>query len=171
MNLTEQTDAGVKPSQRPMTNLEVNQFFTFLLAEDVYAMNINNIKEIIDYGDITRVPMMPDFIAGVINLRGSVVPVVDLARRFDKQSSSITKKTSIVIVEVLDHDQKVEVGVIVDVVNEVLDIPLADIEPTPAFGTKIRTEFISGVGKVDDKMLTLLDITVVLSVDELSAVE
>ncbi|HED33321.1 MAG TPA: chemotaxis protein CheW [Gammaproteobacteria bacterium] len=147
---------------------DIVQFLTFILNTDVYGINILNIKEIIDYGNVTRVPLMPEFIAGVINLRGSVVPVVDLALRFSMQTSEITKRSSIVILEIKCEDQKMEIGVTVDVVNEVLDILSSEIESAPMFGTKIRTDFISGMGKLDGELLVLLDIENILSLDEIS---
>ncbi|MDH3354825.1 MAG: chemotaxis protein CheW [Chromatiales bacterium] len=150
---------------------DVEQFLTFVLSGENYGINILNIREIVERGNVTKVPMMPDFIAGVINLRGNVVPVVDLAQRFAKSSSMINKKSSIVILEIDDEDQKLEIGVTVDEVNEVLDISAGEIEPTPSFGTRIRTDFISGMGKVGEQLLLLLDIENVLSVKELSFVE
>jgi purine-binding chemotaxis protein CheW len=149
---------------------DISQFLTFKLGGEVYGVNILQVKEIIDYGNITEVPMMPKCIAGVINLRGSVVPVVDLAHRFEVAPCEITKRSSIVIVEVLDEEEKLEVGITVDVVNEVLDIETNQIEQTPSFGTKIRTDFIQGMGKVNDVLLIIIDINNVLSVDELSVV-
>ncbi len=144
-----------------------SQFLTFVLNEETYGINILNIKELIDYGNITRVPMMPDFITGVINLRGSVVPVVDLAVRFMEKPSKRTKRSSIIIIE-LDDEEKTEIGITVDVVNEVLNISASDVEPAPSFGTKIRTDFISGMGKVNDQLLVLLEIKNILSIAELS---
>ena len=165
MQQTQQdTDDGSKAA------LDVSQYLTFQLAGETYAIDILNIREIIEYGNITAVPMMPDFIAGVINLRGSVVPVIDLAVRFDGDKTDITKRTSIIIVEVSDDDLHLEVGVVVDVVNEVLDIAASEIEPAPAFGSSIRTDFISGMGKVKDKLLILLNVENVLSIEELSIV-
>jgi len=149
----------------------VYQYLTFMLNTEVYGVNILNIKEIIDHGNITRVPMMPEFISGVINLRGSVVPVVDLAIRFSEKPSERTKRSSIVILEVKYEEQNLEIGVIVDVVNEVLDIFPSDIEPTPSFGTKIRTDFIGGMGKVNNQLLVLLDVEKILSIAELSAIK
>ncbi len=149
---------------------DAKQYLTFVLGGEVFGIGILNIKEIIEYGSVTTVPMMPEFIAGVINLRGSVVPVIDLAVRFGGESKDLTKRTSIVIVEVEDDDLKLEIGVIVDMVNEVLDISPDDIEPAPAFGTRIRTDFISGMAKVDDKLLVLLETEHVLSIEELSMV-
>ncbi len=149
----------------------ITQFLTFELNNDIYGIEILNVREIIDYGNITRVPMMPNFIAGVINLRGSVVPVVDLALRFSENPSVRTKRSSIIIVDVEYQQQNLEIGVTVDVVNEVLDISTNDIESAPSFGTKIRTDFISGMGKVNDQLLVLLDIENILSIDELSVIQ
>jgi len=149
----------------------VSQFLTFLMGGETYGINILDIREIIEYAGITGVPMMPDFIAGVINLRGAVVPVIDLASRFGDEKTKISKRTSIIIAEVENEDLKLEVGVIVDVVNEVLNISDKDIEPAPAFGTKIRTDFISGMGKVNDELLVLLAVHKVLSIAELSMVK
>ncbi|MEH6347314.1 MAG: chemotaxis protein CheW [Bermanella sp.] len=149
----------------------ITQFLTFELNADVYGIEILNIREIIDFGNITRVPMMPDFIAGVINLRGSVVPVIDLALRFNDKPSVRTKRSSIIIVDIEYEQQNLEIGVTVDVVNEVLDISTNDIESAPSFGTKIRTDFISGMGKVNDQLLVLLDIENILSIEELSVIQ
>ncbi len=114
---------------------------------------------------------MPDFIAGVINLRGSVVPVVDLALRFGKKSAKRTKRSSIVMLDVEYEESILEIGITVDIVDEVLNIAKRNVEPAPAFGTKIRTDFISGMGKVNGQMLVLLDIGNILSVDELCVLE
>lgn len=149
----------------------VTQFLTFVMNGEIYGVNILNIKEIIDYGSITHVPMTPNFIAGVINLRGNVVPVVDLALRFSQESSKKTKRSSVVILDVADEEGILEIGITVDEVNEVLDILSGEIEPSPSFGTKIRPEFISGMGKVNDNLLVLLDIENILSIDELSIVD
>ena len=157
-----------------LANVETDkivQFLTFQLNEEEYGISILNIKEIVDYGHITKVPMVPDFIAGVINLRGSVVPVVDLSLRFSEAPSAKTKRSSIVILEVEYESKKMGIGVTVDVVNEVLDISPKEIEVTPSFGTKIRTDFISGMGKVEGQLLVLLNIEKILDIDELSTVD
>ena len=153
------------------TETDQNQFLTFTLGGEVYAIDILSIREIIDYGNLTMVPMMPVFIRGVINLRGSVVPVVDLAARFDGEPTEITRRTAIIIVEIVDGETTMNIGVVVDGVNEVLEIPPGDIEPPPSFGARIRTDFIKGMGKVDGKFLVLLDVANVLSVDELSLLD
>ncbi|MBI1174654.1 MAG: chemotaxis protein CheW [Sideroxydans sp.] len=151
---------------------EQQQYLTFMLSGEVFAIGILVIKEIIEYGQLTTVPMMPDFIRGVINLRGSVVPVVDLSARFGRGKTELTRRTCIVIIEVGgDGGESQTVGVMVDAVNEVLEIPANEIEPAPAFGAKIRTDFIQGMGKVDGKFVILLDVDNVLSVDELAMLE
>lgn len=149
---------------------EAQQYLTFLLCGKVYGLGILNIKEIIEYGEITEVPMTPDFISGVINLRGSVVPVIDLSQRFSGQAIEYTKRTSIIIIELQNADLSIEIGVTVDMVNEVLDIRQSEIEPAPTLGDQIETNFISGMAKVDGKLLILLNIENVLSIDELSLV-
>ena len=148
---------------------QTSQFLTFLLGGDVFAINILNIREILEYSPLTPVPMTPNFIAGVLNLRGSVVPIINLALRFDKADAEITKRTSIVIVEITHEDQKLEIGVIVDIVNEVIEIP--EIEAAPSFGASIRTDFIEGMGKVNDAFTIILNLNHVLSVDELSMLQ
>ncbi len=149
---------------------KVQQFLTFLLAGEVYAINILHIREIIQYDNLTKVPMVPSFIAGVINLRGRVVPVIDLASRFGKQATELSKRTSIVIIELTGEGQSLLIGIMVDIVNEVLEIENAQIEPAPSFGSSIRTDFIAGMGKIDSRFLILLDVERVLSIEELSAV-
>ncbi len=166
-----QNQTAQQNTQPEFVSDNTTQYLTFMLNNEVYGINILNIKEIIDYGTIAKVPMMPGFIAGVINLRGSVVPVVDLALRFSEKPSTRTKRSSIVILEVKNEDQALEIGVTVDEVNEVLDILAGEIEPAPSFGTKIRTDFISGMGKVNNQLLVLLDIENILSIAELSVIE
>lgn len=149
---------------------EEGQYLTFTLRGEMFAIGILNIKEIIEYGQLTGVPMMPAFIRGVINLRGSVVPVVDLAARFGGKAAEITRRTCIVIIEVNTDDGRQDIGVVVDAVSEVLEIPAGEIEPAPAFGAKIRADFIRGMGKVEGKFVIILEVDKVLSVDELAMV-
>jgi len=144
------------------------QFLTFMLGGEMFAMGILAIKEIIEYSTLTEVPMMPASVRGVINLRGAVVPVVDLSVRFGRTPAAVTKRTCIVIVEISLNDTRQDVGVVVDAVNEVLEIPAEDIEPPPTFGTRIRTDFIQGMGKVNHRFVILLDVNQVLSLDELA---
>ncbi|MBN8518640.1 MAG: chemotaxis protein CheW [Candidatus Accumulibacter sp.] len=144
------------------------QYLTFLLGGEMFAVGILNVKEIIEYGQLTEIPMMPAFIRGVINLRGAVVPVIDLAARFGKTQSLIGKRSCIVIVEVCENDLRHDIGLLVDAVSEVIEIPASDIEPPPSFGARIRADFIHGMGKVAGKFVILLNIIKVLSVDEIA---
>jgi purine-binding chemotaxis protein CheW len=145
------------------------QYLTFMLGGEVFAIGILAIKEIIEYGGLTAVPMMPACIRGVINLRGAVVPVLDLAARFGRTANEVTKRSCIVIVETRGSDEQQVIGVMVDAVNAVLEIDAADIEPAPSFGAKIRSEFIAGIGKVGGKFVILLHIDTVLSSVEIGA--
>ncbi|HMW57243.1 MAG TPA: chemotaxis protein CheW [Accumulibacter sp.] len=144
------------------------QYLTFLLGGEMFAVGILNVKEIIEYGQLTEIPMMPAFIRGVINLRGAVVPVIDLAARFGKTQSLIGKRSCIVIVEVRENELRHDIGLLVDAVSEVIEIPASDIEPPPSFGARIRADFIHGMGKVAGKFVILLNIVKVLSVDEIA---
>jgi purine-binding chemotaxis protein CheW len=144
------------------------QFLTFMLGGETFAMGILAIKEIIEYSALTEVPMMPASVRGVINLRGAVVPVIDLSVRFGRTPAAVTKRTCIVIVEITLNDARQDVGVVVDAVNEVLEIAQEDIEPAPTFGTRIRTDFIQGMGKINNRFVILLDVNQVLSLDELA---
>jgi len=148
----------------------VQQYLTFMLGGEVFAIGILHIKEIIEYGQLTTVPMMPGFIRGVINLRGAVVPVVDLASRFGSKPSEVTRRSCIVILELEAEDETQVIGVVVDAVNEVLEIAGADIEPPPSFGTHIRTDFIAGMGKVQERFVIILNVNKVLSADELALI-
>lgn len=145
---------------------EPQQYLTFMLGEKIFAASIYSIKEIIEYGHVTEVPRMPSFILGVINLRGIVVPVIDLSIRFGKPSTAAARRIRIIIFEVTNGDTVQALGVRVDAVNAVLEI--SDIKPTPAFGADIRTDFISGMGRIDENFIIILNIDRVLSMDEMT---
>jgi len=144
-----------------------SQYLTFVLGKETFAVGILIIKEILEYEEPTDVPMMPAFVRGVVNLRGTVVPVIDLSARFGRPSAAVTKRTCIVIIETALNDVRQVLGVVVDAVNEVLEIAATDIEPPPDFGTSIRTDFIEGMGKVRDKFVIILKVDSVLSTDEM----
>ena len=148
---------------------EIAQYLTFQLSGEMYAVGILNVKEIIEYGQLTEIPMMPAFIRGVINLRGSVVPVIDLAARFGGHQTENSRRTCIVIIELSNADEHHDIGVVVDAVSEVLEVSSADIEPPPSFGAKIRADFIDGMGKIGGKFVIILDIQKVLSVEEIAS--
>jgi purine-binding chemotaxis protein CheW len=149
-------------------SVEPAQYLTFMLAQEQFAIGILGIKEIIEYHGVTEVPMMPACVRGVINLRGAVVPVLDLLARFGRPSSEATKRTCVVIVEVEGAEERHVVGLVVDAVNEVLDIALSDIEPPPSFGARVRSDFIQGVAKVKGRFVLLLDVNRALSLDEIA---
>ncbi|HEX7638158.1 MAG TPA: chemotaxis protein CheW [Burkholderiaceae bacterium] len=164
-------DIRTRPASPPAAaGAEPTQYLTFMLAQESFAIGILRIKEIIEYQGVTEVPMMPACVCGVINLRGAVVPVIDLPARLGRASSAITKRTCIVIVEVETSDGRQVAGLLVDAVNEVLDIAPADIEPPPTFGARIRSDFLHGVGKVRGRFVLLLDVDRVLAIDEIAAV-
>jgi len=145
------------------------KYLTFHVNGEVYGSEIDRIKEIIEYGAITRVPLTPKYLRGVINLRGNVVPVVDLATRLDKESNKVTKRTCIIIVEMkTPDDEVVDIGFVVDEVDEVMDIPDDQVSVAPQFGTDIRADFISGMGKLYEKFVILLQLEEVLSIIELT---
>lgn len=147
---------------------EPQQYLTFTLGGEMFAVGILNVKEIIEYGNLTQIPMMPPFIRGVINLRGAVVPVVDLAARFGNATSTVQRRTCIVIAEVVQDDARHDIGIMVDAVSEVIEIAASEIEPPPSFGARIRADFIAGMGKVAGQFVIILEIQKVLSVDEMA---
>jgi purine-binding chemotaxis protein CheW len=150
---------------------ETTQYLTFKLAEEVFALDISKVREVLDFTAITKVPRTPEFMRGVINLRGNVVPVVDMRLKFGMTKTEKTVNTCIIIVEIsLDGDTTV-LGALADAVQEVLDLEPDKIEPAPRIGTRLRTEFIKGMGKRDDQFIIILDIDKVFSVDELSLVQ
>jgi purine-binding chemotaxis protein CheW len=153
----------------PGAEAQINQYLTFILGAETFALGILGIKEIIEYSSLTDVPMMPPYVRGVINLRGAVVPVIDLSVRFGRATAPVTKRTCIVIIEVMANEERQVIGIVVDAVNEVIDIPASDVEPPPAFGSGIRTDFILGMGKVHNKFVILLDVNHVLAFDELAS--
>ena len=144
------------------------QYLTFLLADGVFAMDIATVREIIQHGQMTTVPLMPSFVRGVMNLRGAVVPVIDLQARLGKPPATVGKKTCVVIFDAQRDNERVELGLMVDAVSEVIEIPASQIEPAPQFGSTVKREFIKGMGKVDGKFVIILDPEKALNVDEMA---
>lgn len=147
----------------------VLQYLSFDLGDAVCAMDIRNVREIIQYGAITVVPQMPAFVRGVINLRGAVVPVIDLQVRFALPRATIGKKTCVIILDVSQEDGKVPLGLMVDAVSEVIDIAQDQTEAPPQFGTAIPPEFISAIARVEDRFIVLIDPARALDIEEMSA--
>lgn len=150
---------------------ETTQYLTFKLEDEVFALDISKVREVLDFTTVTKVPRTPEFMRGVINLRGSVVPVVDMRLKFGMPITEKTVNTCIIIVEIDLDGETAVLGALADSVQEVLDLEPEQIEPPPRIGTKLRTEFIKGMGKRDEHFIIILDIDKVFSVDELALVQ
>jgi len=144
------------------------QYLTFKLDEEVFALDVAKVREILDFTAITKVPQTPDFMRGVINLRGSVVPVVDMRLKFGMSMTEKTVNTCIVVVEVATEGETTVLGALADSVQEVIELEPGQIEPAPRIGTKLRTDFIRGMGKHDGRFIMILDIDKVFSSDEIT---
>ncbi len=153
------------------TTLTTGKFLTFTLKEEEYGIGILKVKEIIGMMPVTSVPRTPEFIKGVINLRGKVIPVVDLRLKFAMEAIDYTDRTCIIVVEIDSADATVLIGIVVDAVSEVLNIKESEIEETPQFGTSLNTDYILGMAKMEGGVKILLDIDKVLSQQEISQIE
>ena len=159
-------DNGI-PVNQALTHIKL---LTFLLDDEVYGADIGQIQEVLEYRKVTRVPRTPDFLLGVINLRGQVVPVVDLRKQFDMQVTENTVNTCIVIVDVQLDGEKVALGILADAVKEVIELTVDQINPPPRMGSRIDTRFISGMGKHNDEFIIILNLSKVIGDEELSDV-
>jgi purine-binding chemotaxis protein CheW len=142
------------------------QYLTFFLADEQYAVGVLSVKEIIEYGIVTKVPTTPPYIRGVINLRGSVVPVVDLAVKFGLPALPVSRRTCIVIMETTLLGERVVMGVVADAVSQVIQFAPQDIEPAPAFGTSVRLEYLEGMAKLGTKFVLVLNMDHVFAADD-----
>jgi purine-binding chemotaxis protein CheW len=147
------------------------QYLNFLLGDETYGIDVTNIKEVIEYENVYSVPLVSNNIKGIMNLRGEVVPVVDLTHLFYNKSADKTKLSCIVIIEKPYDNEIITIGVMIDAIQAVINLTEDEIEDTPGFGSKISHDYISGVGKLDEKFIILLDINKVLDVDDLSNFE
>ena len=147
---------------------ETRQYLTFKLGEEIFALDVAQVREVLDFTAITRVPRTPEYMRGVINLRGSVVPVVDMRLKFGMTRTERTVNTCIEVVEVTLDGEATVLGALVDSVQEVIELEPDQIEPAPRIGTRLRTDFIKGMGKRDNEFIIILDIDKVFSVEELS---
>jgi purine-binding chemotaxis protein CheW len=152
------------------TNENEGKYLTFQLAEEGYGIGILKVREIIGMLPVTPVPQTPHFLKGVINLRGQVIPVVDLRLKFGLMEEEYTERTSIIVVEVKGLANNIPIGIVVDTVSEVINISAGEIEPAPTFGATIKTSYILGMAKTDSGVKILLNIDQVLSAEELGAV-
>jgi purine-binding chemotaxis protein CheW len=146
----------------------IGQFLTFTVGNENFGMNLYQTREIIEYDGVTEVPLMPQFISGVINLRGEVVPVIDLSVRLGREPITIHKRTCVILIELNSEEQHCTLGLLADAVNEVIDLSDRDIEDAPAFGAKIRADFIEGIAKNGEEFIVLLDAEKALSPRELA---
>lgn len=151
--------------------METDQYLTFKLDEEIYALNISHVREVLDYTKITRVPRMPEFMCGVINLRGGVVPVVDLRIKFGMAEKEKTVDTCIIIIEITIGDEQTLLGIMADSVQEVMNLEPDQIQPPPKIGTRLKTEFIRGMGKKNDEFIIILECDKVFSSEELVVVQ
>jgi purine-binding chemotaxis protein CheW len=142
------------------------QYLTFFLADEQYAVGVLSVKEIIEYGIVTKVPTTPPYIRGVINLRGSVVPVVDLAVKFGLPAVPVSRRTCIVIMETNLLGERVVMGIVADAVSQVIQFAPQDIEPAPAFGTSVRLEYLEGMAKLGTKFVLILNMDHVFAADD-----
>jgi len=149
--------------------LQDGKHLTFSLGNEDYGIPILKVKEIIGLMEITHVPQTPEFIKGVINLRGKIIPIMDLRLKFKMPEKDYNERTCIIVVEVLIHDAKRLMGIVVDMVSEVVNIQAAEIEPPPQYGTKVETGFLTGLGKVKGKVVMLLNIEQIINCEEMTS--
>jgi purine-binding chemotaxis protein CheW len=150
--------------------LQTTQYLTFTLAEEVFAVDVDRVREILEITNITKVPQVPDFMRGVINLRGCVVPVLDLRLKFGMEETAQTVNTCIIVVEVEMDGERIVLGALADSVQEVIEMESSQIEAPPHIGTHLKTDFLRGMGKHDNRFVMILDIDKVFSGAELGAV-
>jgi purine-binding chemotaxis protein CheW len=150
---------------------ETRQYLTFRLDNDEYAINVENVREILELCSVTKVPQTPDYMLGVINLRGNVVPVIDLRIKFGFDCDEQTEESCIVVLEVLVDEELTVLGALVDSVQEVLELSDNDMEPPPKIGNRLKTEFIHGMGKRDDLFVIVLDINQIFSTSEINLLQ
>lgn len=160
MNIAEETETA-----------NTTQYLSFLLDNEIFAMEIKKVREVLDYTTVTQIPQMPDFMRGVINLRGSVVPVIDLRLKFNLTRTEQTIDTCIIITEVMIAGQSIIIGNLADSVQEVFDLPMDMIEPSPKIGSQINTEFLKGMGKKGEDFVLILDINRIFSEEDAKAMD
>jgi purine-binding chemotaxis protein CheW len=153
------------------TITDTRQYLTFQLSEEVFALDVSHVREILEFTTVTKVPKTPDYMRGVINLRGSVVPVLDMRLKFDLQVTEKTVNTCIIVVEVSCEEETTIIGALVDSVQEVFELEADQIEPPPRMGTRLKTGFVKGMGKKDDRFVIILDIDMLFSSEELAGLQ
>ena len=155
--------------EKSTTDLQ-NEYLTFQLAQEVLAIHIKNVKEIIEHSECTAIPSVPDFFRGILDLRGRAIPVIDLNVRFNHTPIVVSKRTCIIIVELEIDGQTREMGLMIDAVKEVVELPKSQIEPVPSFGHRINTQFMEGIAKINQKFVVILDLNHVLPTKEIQEI-
>ena len=153
------------------TIVEVKPYLTFTLDDELFSVEVSKVREVLDYTNITKIPRTPEYMRGVINLRGSVVPVIDLRLKFGMSRTENKRNTCIIVMEIKSEDETIILGALADSVQEVYELEPDQIEPAPKFGTKFKAEFLRGMGKRDEKFLMILDIDKVFTNEELAIVQ
>lgn len=151
--------------------VEVKPYLTFTLGEELFSVEVSKVREVLDYTNITKIPRTPEYMRGVINLRGSVVPVMDLRLKFGMSRTENKRNTCIIVLEINTDDETIILGALADSVQEVFELEPDQIEPAPRFGTKFKAEFLRGMGKRDENFIMILDIDKVFTTDELSIIQ
>lgn len=177
--ITEGTDSGINigvagdavRDEFSDTSGSTELFLTFILGKDLFGIRVSDIREVIEYKKIFRIPRTPDYIMGVINLRGEVVPIVDLYSRFYNSKCGIIDSSSVVVVEIDDDNQKIPIGIVIDSVKAVTELNQNRIETVPEIGSRIRTDFVEGIGKLENEFVILLKIQNILNIEELANID
>jgi len=171
----EEMKAGITGDASREASVDTKKFLTFTLKNEEYGIHILKVREIIGYMEVTPVPQTPEFVKGVVNLRGKVIPVINLRSRFGMEETEVTDETCIIVVEVEfvteEESEEIQMGIVVDTVREVEDIPRGNIDEAPNFGGEVDTEYIAGMGKIEENVVILLDIDRVLTDEQLVALK
>ena len=152
-------------------DIKMSQYLTFHLEEEMFTLSISQVREVLDFTSVTKIPRTPDFMRGVINLRGNVVPIIDLRLKFGMTQTEKTIRTRIIIIDVEVDNESTILGILADSVEDVIDLNIDQIVPSPKIGTRLRTEFMKGMGKYNEQFIIILDIDKVFSVEELTLVQ
>jgi len=168
----EQNDTVADPENGKIisSSYDMALYLTFSLGKELFGIHVSKVREVIEYKQVFKIPRVPDYLKGVINLRGEVVPVIDLHSRFYSQLSGITEDTSIVVVEMDDDSHKIPIGIMIDQVKAVTELYENRIESVPEIGSRIRSDFVEGIGKVEDQFVILLNVKNILNIEELSEI-
>lgn len=159
------------PTESVLEMNENEQYLSFRLSDELFAVDVIKAREVLDCADVTRVPQTPEYMLGVINLRGSVVPVVDLRRKFGMDEAERTIDSCIIVMEVVAENEVTVIGALADAVEEVMELDSTQVEPPPRIGSKLNTDFIRGMGNIGGQFMIILDIDRIFTADEIMAIQ